>query len=93
VLDVFGKETGSTFHDNYIYMGTYTWGAKGMLFDRNTYTHDYYYGLDPHDDSDFLRITGDGIQADVRPERCGEQVGGRADRRRASCAGTVSLHP
>jgi mannuronan 5-epimerase len=56
VLDVKGKQTGSTFHDNY--MGTYTWGARDMLFDRNTYTHNKYYGLDPHDDSDHLTITG-----------------------------------
>ncbi len=56
VLDVLGKQTGSTFHDNF--MGTYTWGARDMLFDRNTYTRNKSYGLDPHDDSDFLTITG-----------------------------------
>jgi parallel beta-helix repeat protein len=56
VLDVFGKQTGSTFHDNF--MGTYTWGAKDILFDKNTYTHNVDYGLDPHDDSDYLTITG-----------------------------------
>jgi parallel beta-helix repeat protein len=55
VLDVLGKQTGSTFHDNFF--GTYTWGAKGMLFDKNTYTKNKSYGLDPHDDSDFLTIT------------------------------------
>ncbi len=55
VLDVFGTQTGSTFHDNYI--GTYTWGAKDMQFDHNKYTHNKYYGLDPHDDSDYLTIT------------------------------------
>jgi mannuronan 5-epimerase len=55
VLDVLGKQTGSTFHDNYI--GTYTWGAKNMLFDHNVYTKNKSYGLDPHDDSDYLTIT------------------------------------
>jgi parallel beta-helix repeat protein len=55
VLDVLGKQTGSTFHDNYI--GTYTWGAKNMVFDHNVYTHNKSYGLDPHDDSDYLTIT------------------------------------
>ena len=55
ILDVFGTQTGSTFHDNYI--GTYTWGAKDMQFDHNNYTHNKYYGLDPHDDSDYLTIT------------------------------------
>ena len=56
VLDVLGRQTGSRFHDNF--MGTYTWGAKDMLFDRNTYTKNKSYGLDPHDDSDHLTITG-----------------------------------
>jgi len=55
VLDVNGKQTGSRFHDNF--MGTYTWGAQDMLFDRNTYSKNKSYGLDPHDDSDFLTIT------------------------------------
>jgi parallel beta-helix repeat protein len=55
VLDVLGRQTGSTFHDNF--MGTYTWGAKDMLFDRNTYIKNKSYGLDPHDDSDYLTIT------------------------------------
>ena len=55
VLDVLGKQTGSMFHVNYI--GTYTWGAKNMVFDHNVYTHNKSYGLDPHDDSDYLTIT------------------------------------
>jgi poly(beta-D-mannuronate) C5 epimerase len=54
-LNVLGKQTGSRFHDNF--MGTYTWGAQDMLFDRNTYEHNKSYGLDPHDDSDYLKIT------------------------------------
>jgi mannuronan 5-epimerase len=54
-LNVLGKQVGSRFHDNF--MGTYTWGAQDMLFDRNTYSKNKSYGLDPHDDSDFLTIT------------------------------------
>jgi mannuronan 5-epimerase len=54
-LDVLGSQTGSRFHDNF--MGTYTWGAQDMLFDRNTYERNKSYGLDPHDDSDHLTIT------------------------------------
>jgi mannuronan 5-epimerase len=54
-LNVLGKQTGSRFHDNF--MGTYTWGAQDMIFDGNTYEHNKDYGLDPHDDSDFLTIT------------------------------------
>ena len=73
VLDVFGTQTGSTFHDNYI--GTYTWGAKDMQFDHNKYTHNKYYGLDPHDDSDFLTITGNEFSGNgnhglICSERC-----------------------
>jgi mannuronan 5-epimerase len=76
-LDVLGKEINSTFHDNY--MGTYTWGAKDMVFDRNTYTHNYYYGLDPHDDSDYLTITnntmsGNGNHGLICSERCDHLV-------------------
>ncbi len=54
-LNVGGSETGSRFHDNF--MGTYTWGAQDMLFDGNTYENNKDYGLDPHDDSDYLTIT------------------------------------
>ncbi|MEK8174652.1 right-handed parallel beta-helix repeat-containing protein [Streptomyces sp. M19] len=55
VLDVYGDQTGSRFHHNY--MGTYTFDAHGMTFDRNEYDHNISYGLDPHDDSDHLTIT------------------------------------
>ena len=55
LLNVRGKQTGSKFHDNF--MGTYTWGAQDMLFDHNTYSKNKSYGLDPHDDSDYLTIT------------------------------------
>ena len=55
-LSVRGEQVDSTFHDNY--MGTYTWGAQDMVFLRNVYTRNVSYGLDPHDDSDFLTITG-----------------------------------
>jgi len=54
-LNVLGDQTGSTFHDNYI--GTYTWGANKMTFEKNKYLRNKYYGLDPHDDSDNLTIT------------------------------------
>ena len=54
-LNVLGSETNSRFHDNF--MGTYTWGAQDMVFDGNTYENNKDYGLDPHDDSDYLTIT------------------------------------
>src|SRR5882757_9424175 len=54
-LNVYGSQTGSRFHDDY--MGTYTFDAYGMTFDGNEYDHNVMYGLDPHDDSDYLTIT------------------------------------
>jgi poly(beta-D-mannuronate) C5 epimerase len=56
VLDVSGSQRRSRFHHNM--MGTYTWGAHDMVFDGNTYENNVMYGLDPHDDSDRLTITG-----------------------------------
>ena len=54
-LDVLGSERGSRFHNNF--MGTYTFDARNMVFDGNEYDHNVMYGLDPHDDSDYLTIT------------------------------------
>jgi parallel beta-helix repeat protein len=54
-LNVYGSETNSRFHHNF--MGTYTFDAYGMTFDNNEYDHNVMYGLDPHDDSDYLTIT------------------------------------
>jgi parallel beta-helix repeat protein len=53
-VKVFGSETGSHFHDNF--MGTYTWGASGMVLRDNEYDHNVMYGLDPHDVSSNLTI-------------------------------------
>ena len=55
-LNVGGLQKNSRFHDNYF--GTYTWGADDMDFTNNEYDRNIGYGLDPHDDSDNLRITG-----------------------------------
>ena len=55
-LNVGGFEKNSRFHDNYF--GTYTWDAYDMDFTNNEYDHNVGYGLDPHDDSDNLRIVG-----------------------------------
>jgi poly(beta-D-mannuronate) C5 epimerase len=53
-LRVGGGQSNSRLHDNY--MGTYTWGAKGMTFRNNSYDHNVEYGLDPHDVSTDLTI-------------------------------------
>ncbi|GGY11364.1 hypothetical protein GCM10010358_74780 [Streptomyces minutiscleroticus] len=72
-LKVRGSQTGSRFHHNY--MGTYTFGAYGMTFDGNEYDHNVMYGLDPHDDSDHLKITGNhahhnGTHGIICSQRC-----------------------
>jgi len=54
-LNVYGSQRNSRFHHNY--MGTYTWNAYGMNFVGNEYDNNISYGLDPHDDSDYLTIT------------------------------------
>jgi mannuronan 5-epimerase len=53
-VGVYGSQTNSHFHDNF--MGTYTWGAKGLVFTGNEYDHNVMYGLDPHDVSINLTI-------------------------------------
>jgi parallel beta-helix repeat protein len=53
-VGVYGSETNSHLHDNF--MGTYTWGAKGLVFTNNEYDHNVMYGLDPHDVSINLTI-------------------------------------
>jgi parallel beta-helix repeat protein len=54
MVDVFGDVSGSTFHHNYF--GSYTYGGYCMDWERNLFADNIQYGLDPHDDSDFLTI-------------------------------------
>lgn len=56
LADVFGDVVGSTFHHNYF--GSYTFGGYCMRWISNTFANNIQYGLDPHDDSDFLTISG-----------------------------------
>ncbi|HET9221674.1 MAG TPA: right-handed parallel beta-helix repeat-containing protein, partial [Roseiflexaceae bacterium] len=56
LADVFGGASGSNFHDNYF--GSYTFGGYCMSWTGNTFANNKQYGLDPHDDSDFLTISG-----------------------------------
>jgi parallel beta-helix repeat protein len=55
-VDIFGSITGTTIHDNYF--GAYTFGGYCMDFKDSVYEDNIKYGLDPHDDSDYLVITG-----------------------------------
>lgn len=52
---VYGNILNSRFHHNYY--GVYTYGAYGMTIDGNEFDQNVQYGLDPHDDSDYLTIT------------------------------------
>jgi parallel beta-helix repeat protein len=54
IADVFGNVSGSTFHHNYF--GSYTFGGYCMNWSGNTFANNIQYGLDPHDDSDYLTI-------------------------------------
>jgi parallel beta-helix repeat protein len=56
LADVFGDVSGSTLHHNYF--GSYTFGGYCMRWSNNTFANNIQYGLDPHDDSDFLTISG-----------------------------------
>jgi parallel beta-helix repeat protein len=54
VADIFGDVTGSSLHHNY--HGLYTFGGHCMNISGNTAVDNVGYGLDPHDDSDYLVI-------------------------------------
>lgn len=56
MVDVFGDVRGSTFQHNYF--GSYTFGAYCMNWTGNIFAENVQYGLDPHDDSDYLTISG-----------------------------------
>lgn len=56
MADVFGNVSGSTFHHNYF--GSYTFGGYCMRWTGNTFANNIQYGLDPHDDLDYLTIAG-----------------------------------
>ena len=58
-VNVYGDVIHSHIHDNYF--GVYTFGAYGSQFLNNEVDHNAGYGLDPHDDSDFLLIEGNNV--------------------------------
>lgn len=56
ILGVYGDVVNSNIHHNHF--GIYTYGAEGMTFVGNEVHHNNVYGIDPHDDSDYLLIDG-----------------------------------
>ena len=55
-VGVYGDVVNNKIHHNYY--GIYTYGAQGMTFIGNESYSNVLYGLDPHDDSDYLLIKG-----------------------------------
>ena len=53
-VGVFGDLIGNNIHHNYF--GVYTYGGQSMTFVDNEVHDNVVYGIDPHDDSDFLII-------------------------------------
>jgi mannuronan 5-epimerase len=58
-VEVYGDVTDSHIHDNYF--GIYTFGAYGSRWLNNEVDHNAGYGIDPHDDSDYLDIEGNNV--------------------------------
>lgn len=54
--DIFGTISNSTFSENYF--GNYIFGGYCMSVMGSSYADNYYYGLDPHDDTDFMTVSG-----------------------------------
>lgn len=53
-VGVFGDVINNAIHHNYF--GLYTYGAEAMTFLDNEVYQNVLYGIDPHDDSDYLTI-------------------------------------
>ena len=58
-VDVLGEVTDSHIHHNYF--GIYTYGGHGIRIVNNQINDNVMYGIDPHDDSDFLLIDGNDV--------------------------------
>ncbi len=77
LVNVYGNIQGSRIHDNYF--GIYTFGAYGMQILNNEVDHNIRYGIDPHDDSDYLLIEGNrahhnGDHGIIASQRCDHVV-------------------
>lgn len=59
LVDVLGNVTDSKIHHNYF--GLYMYGAYGMQVAGNEVYDNFKYGIDPHDDSDYLVIENNNV--------------------------------
>ncbi|GEM_PF-913890 len=71
--DTTGWVQNSTFEHNYI--GAFTFGAQGMMWQNNLFTTNTIYGLDPHDDSnnatiEYNRFIANGHHGFIVSKRC-----------------------
>lgn len=76
-VDVLGDIMNSHIH--HLYFGVYTYGAFGMQIIGNEVAYNVAYGIDPHDDSDELRIEGNyahhnGTHGIIASQRCNDLV-------------------
>ena len=76
-VDVLGDVTNSRIHNNYF--GVYTFGGFEMHFLNNEVDHNVKYGLDYHDDSDYLVVEGNwshhnGNHGIIASQRCDHAI-------------------
>lgn len=76
-VGVFGDVINNTIHHNYF--GLYTYGAEAMTFLDNEVYENILYGIDPHDDSDYLTIDGNYVHGNgshgiICSQRCNNLV-------------------
>eukprot|EP00904_Undaria_pinnatifida_P000986 jgi/Undpi1/10889/HiC_scaffold_3.g01415.m1 len=74
-VNVWGDINGTVLAYNYF--GHYSFGHQGGIIDSNEVHHNKCYGLDPHDDSDFMTITDNeihhnGCHGVVASDRCND---------------------
>lgn len=72
-IGVYGDVVNNKIHHNYF--GVYTYGAQAMTFVDNEVYESIKYGIDPHDDSDYLIIDGNyshnnGAHGIICSQRC-----------------------
>lgn len=61
--DVFGDIKNSDIH--HMYYGMYSYGHQGGVWTDNKMHDNHQYGFDPHDDSDYLTISGNEVWNNV----------------------------
>jgi len=76
-VNVYGNVTGSKIGKNFF--GIYTFGGQNMNISGNEVYDSIWYGIDPHDDSDYLMIISNnahdnGIHGIIASQRCNNTI-------------------